>query len=80
MFLHLVDVYFFVLFMYCIPVYYQMNQRTTKSTKQHVHPAKTKISLGIRPIGMQGSKIFSEFYKKKKKKKKKLNHSVIFFF
>ena len=30
--------------------YLYMSQRTTKATKWHVCPAKTKISLGIRPV------------------------------
>ena len=35
-------------FMYCLTFY--MSQSITKPTKWQMHPAKTKISLGIRPV------------------------------
>ena len=33
--------------------HYDMSQRMTESTKWHVRPAKTQISLGIRPIWLE---------------------------
>ena len=40
----------YTLYAYMYPCFYYMSQRTTKPTKLHVRPAKTQISLGIRPI------------------------------
>ena len=39
----------------CILCRLQMSQRMTKPTKWHVSPAKTQISLGIRPVWSESS-------------------------
>ena len=41
----------------CVPItiILQMCRLTTKPTKWHVRPAKTQISLGIRPVWLESS-------------------------